>query len=89
MEEVPAWWKSEQLASSAAAVRIVAHNRMSDRGEMYPDLMRASREEMCSQEIRGIEARKPREIRPRRPSSTDDCHPLSVSRIAGDRPLDG
>ena len=40
------------------------------------------------QQIRGVEAREPGEIRPRRPSSTDDCHALSVSRIARDRPLD-
>jgi hypothetical protein len=88
MQEVPTRWKPEQLAPPSSAVRVVADDRMSDRSEMYPDLMRASRMEMRSQEIRGVEARKPSEIRPRRPSTTDDCHPLSVSWIAGDGPLD-
>src|SRR5215217_350695 len=51
---------------------------------MYSDLMRASRKKMSAEQIGGVEARKPGEVSPCRPSSTDDCHALSVSRIPRD-----
>src|SRR6185437_6831431 len=89
MQEVPARRKSHQLARPATAVGVVADHRMTDGGEMHADLVRTSRVEMRAQQIRGIEASKPCEISSCRPSATDDCHALSVSRIPGDRPLDG
>ena len=85
MQEMSTRSESHQLAPPAPAVRIVTNDRMPDRREMYPDLMCAPRKEMRPQQIRGVEAREPREICPRRPSGTDDCHALSVSRIASDR----
>ena len=88
MQEVTARWKTHQLAPPASAVSIVPDDRMPDLREMNTDLMRASRIEMRPEQIGGIEAREPGQIRPGRPSSTDDCHALSVSRVAGDRTLD-
>src|SRR5205085_11161358 len=55
---------------------------------MHANLMRAPGVEVRPQQIGGIEARQPGEVRPRRPSHTDDCHPLSVSRVTSDRLLD-
>ena len=89
MQKVSTQREPHQLAASASAVSIITDDRMPDRGEVYSDLMRASRKEVSPKQISGIETREPCEIRPRRPSSTDDCHALSVSRIAGDRLFDG
>src|SRR5690349_12540352 len=88
VQKVSARREPHQLAAATTAVRVVAHDRMSDRGEMYSDLMRASRKEMSPKQIGGVEAREPSEVSPRRPSTTDDCHALSVSRIACNRLFD-
>src|SRR5215831_6287150 len=77
-----------ELAATAPAVRIVPNDRMADRGEMYSDLVCAPGKQVRPQQVPGVEAREPREVRPRRPSATDDCHALSVSRISSDRPID-
>ena len=82
MQKVPARWKSDQLASSSTAVGVVADDRMADRRQVHPDLMCASRMEMRPQQVDGIEARKPSQICPSRPTSIDDCHARSVSRIS-------
>src|SRR5215213_9628673 len=88
VQEMTTRRKPHQLATTATAVSIVSNDRMPDRGEMYSDLMRASREEMSAKQIGGVEARKPGEVCPGRPSCTDDCHALSVSRIPSDRFFD-
>src|SRR2546430_2065178 len=75
-------------APSASAVRIITHDRMPDRGEMDTNLMCAPSVQVRAQQVSRIEARQPGEVRPRRPSSTDDRHALSVSRIASDRLVD-
>src|SRR5947208_12505497 len=62
---------------------------MPDRGEMDTNLMCAPGVQVRAQQVSRIEARQPGEVRPRRPSSTDDRHALSVSRIASDRLVDG
>jgi hypothetical protein len=56
---------------------------------MHSDLVRAPGKQVRPEKIHGIEARKPGKIRPCGPSGIDDRHPLSVSRIPGDRPVDG
>src|SRR6185437_184172 len=51
VQEVAARWKSHQLARAAAAVRVVAHDRMSDRGEMHANLVRTSGEQVRTKQI--------------------------------------
>jgi hypothetical protein len=43
MEEVPLGRKSGHTTSSAASIRVVAHDRMADRREMNADLVSPSR----------------------------------------------
>ena len=88
MQKVPARRKSDQLASPSTAVGVVADDRMSDRRQVHPDLMCASRMEMRPQQVDGIEARKPSQICPSRPTSIDDCHACSVSWISRYGPVD-
>src|SRR6185437_244313 len=88
VQEVTARWQPHQPASPAPAVGVVAHDRMADRSEVHPDLVRAPGVQMRPREIGGVEACEPDEISPRRPSSTDDRHALSVSRISGNWSLD-
>ena len=61
---------------------------MSDRGEVHADLVCAPGVQVRPQQVSGIEARQPGEVRPRRPSSTDDRHARSVSRVTSDRLVD-
>ena len=89
MQEVPARREPNQLAPAAASVRVVANDRVPDRSEMHSDLVGAPSVQVRAQQVRGVEAGQPIEIRPCRSSTIDDCHTLSVSRIAGDRLLDG
>lgn len=49
---------------------------------MHPYLVRPSRVEVRTQKVGAGEARKTAEIRACALPCTDDCHPLSVSRIS-------
>ncbi len=81
MQKMAPYRKTNQPTPSASAVYVIANDWMADRGEMYPDLMRAPGVQLGAQQVHGIEARQPSEVSPGRPPSTDDCHALSVSRI--------
>ena len=82
VQEVPFGRKPSQTSSATAAVCIVPDNRMSNRREMHPDLMRPTSVQMRTQKVSAGEARKPAEIRACVLPRTDDCHTLSVSRVA-------
>src|SRR4029079_17763371 len=59
-----------------------------DGREMNADLMCPAGVQLRSQEIPRFETGEPEEVRLRQPSATDDCHTLSVSRVARDRAID-
>src|SRR5690348_15733608 len=88
VQEVSTRGQLHEPAPSAPTIRVVADDRMSDRREVHANLMRAPGMEVRPQQISRVEARQPGEVRPRRPSLTDDRHALSVSRVARDRLLD-
>ena len=82
VQEVPLWRKHRQAPPTAAAVRVVTNNRVADRSEVHPDLVRSPGEKVRPQEISTGEASKSEKIRACMLSCGDDCHSLSVSRIA-------
>ena len=82
VQEVPFWRKHRQASPAAAAVRVVTDNRVADRCEMHPDLVRSPSKKVRPQEIGAGEASKSEKIRACMLSCSDDCHTLSVSRIA-------
>ena len=84
MQEVSSWRKCRQTTSTAAAVHVISNNRMANRCEVDPDLMRPAGMKTSAQEIGAGEARKPEKIRPCVLPCTDDRHALSVSRVARD-----
>jgi hypothetical protein len=88
VQEVTSCRQVHQLATSATAISVVTNDRMADRRDVHPDLMRAPGMKVRPQKVDGVEAREPSEICPRRPSCRDDCHALSVSRIAGNWAVD-
>ena len=79
----------DEPPTTASAVHVIPHHRMSHRREMYADLMRAPGVQVRAQQVDRLEPRQSHEIRLRRSSGSDDCHALSVSRIARDRLVDG
>src|SRR4051812_46132136 len=79
----------DEPPSTASTVHVIPHHRVSHRCEMYADLMRATGVEVRTQQVDRLEPRQSHEIRLRRSSCSDDCHALSVSRIAGQRLVDG
>ena len=88
MQEMSPRRERNQPPAAASAVGVVADDRMADRREMHADLMRAPGVQVRPQQVHGIEAREPHEVRSCRPSGTDDRHALSVSRVARDRLVD-
>jgi hypothetical protein len=89
MEEVPLGRKSGHTTSSAASIRVVAHDRMADRREMNADLVSPSGMEMGTKKVPRIEPSKAYEVGLGRPTLIDDCHALPVSGIASYRLVDG
>src|SRR5687767_13173235 len=55
---------------------------------MNANLMGPPRVQMRTQQVSRCEAGEPEKIRLRLPAGIDDCHPLSVSRVARDRLVD-
>src|ERR1700712_2739609 len=89
MEEMPVLRQLDEPPTTASTVHVIPHHRVSHRCEMYADLMRATGVEVRTQQVNRLEPGQSHEIRLRRSSGSDDCHALSVSRIAGDRLVDG
>ena len=88
VQEMTPWRQGYQPPPAAAAVRIVADDRVSDRCDVHAALMRATGVEVRAQQVRGVEAGKPQKVRLRRPSAGDDRHPLPVSRVPRNGPVD-
>src|SRR5215210_5965664 len=84
MQKMPTGWKPGDSPSSTAAVSVVTNNRVSDRREMNANLMGPPCVQMSAQQVSRTKAGQPDKVRLRLPSGTDDCHTLSVSRVAGD-----
>ena len=85
MQKMPTGRKPGDSPSSTSAVRVVTDNRVSDRREMNANLMGPPCVQMSAQQVSRTKAGQPDKVRLRLPSGTDDCHTLSVSRVARDR----
>ena len=88
MQELSPRWKGHESPRAAPAVRVVPHDRMTDRREVDTNLMRTTRVQVCAQQIRRVEPSEPHEVRPCSSPSTDDRHALSVSRVTRDGTID-
>ena len=82
VEEVAFGRKSGHTTSSAAAIYVIAHDRMADRREMNADLVSPSGMEMGTKKIPRIEPSKACDVGLGRPTLNDDRHALPVSWIA-------
>src|SRR5688572_29745207 len=89
MQKMPTGRKPGDSPSSTSAVGVVTDHRVSDRREMNANLMGPPCVQMSAQQVSRTKAGEPDKIRLRLPSATDDCHTLSVSRVAGDGTVDG
>lgn len=88
MQEMPPWRQPHCSPHPAPAVRLVANDRVTHRGQVHTDLMRPSGEQPGPQQVDRVEPRQSHEIRPRDSPGTDDRHPLSVSRITSNGTID-
>src|SRR5688572_33211701 len=89
MQKMPTGRKPGDSPSSTSAVGVVTDNRVSDRREMNANLVGPPCVQMSAQQVSRSKAGEPDKIRLRLPSATDDCHTLSVSRVARERFFDG
>src|SRR5688572_18342088 len=82
VQKMPPGCEPRDSSPPSPAVDVVTHDGMSDRREMNANLMGSARVQMRPQQVSWCKAGEPVKIRLRLPSATDDCHPLSVSRVA-------
>ena len=71
------------------AVGGIADERMTERGEMHADLVRAAGLEPAAEQRRDAESLEHREVRARRLSRGDDGHRRAARRMPADRRVDG
>jgi hypothetical protein len=84
MQEVAPGRKRREPPPTTTTVHVIPHNRVTDRREMDPYLVRSSGVEMGPEQLGTGEASEPVKIRARTLPCSDDCHTLPVSRIARD-----
>src|SRR4051812_26388835 len=89
VEEMSLGGQSQQFSTAAAAIGVVADDRMPDGGQVDANLVRAPAMEVGAEEIHRFEARQPEEIGLRGPAGRHDGDPGSVAWIAVERLLDG
>ena len=89
MQKMPLGSEPRDPSSSSAAVRVITHHGMTYGRKMNANLVGPSRVQMRTQQVSRSEAGEADKVRSRLPSTTDDCHPLSVSRVASKRFFDG
>src|SRR5688500_6664763 len=89
VQKMPFGSETRDSPAASAAVDVITHYGMTYRRKMNANLMGPPRVQMRTQQVSRSEAGKADKVRSRLPSTTDDCHPLSVSRVASKRFFDG
>src|SRR6266542_3302122 len=79
--------KPDDSSPSPAAINVVTHHRVPDRREMNANLMGSPGVQSRTQQVSRSKAGESDEVRPRLLATIDDCHTLSVSRVARNRLL--
>ena len=86
----PGLWPATRVhpLGATAPVHGIADDRMTDMGEVNPNLMGSSSLQRNAEQVTIIEPRNAMHRRSRGSAGRDDRHPLPVSRVAGDWRID-